>query len=306
MWATARPKREGRKMRERPEPACSVPDLAHLQQAFLRRKVARLPGVHIGDAVHRTPEASPPFRAPEGVPSEGSQHPCRETSEWRPLVVFEMQLQDATQPSFIQDDDVVQALAANRTDQALDIGILPRRSRSREDCRECPASLSLREIPFRSTRRDREADSEAHCPKGELPAVGIAVRKYRNALDHGSQRTWQIAARRLQCCTAIAFGPRFWLLAPGNSAKGLPAISASEPPVGSIENTSIWLSTLSSTYRKLSGPSSARATARPFVKDSPISVSAAELASTRKQSTSVPFATCRRLPSASMTGDWIA
>src|SRR5207244_2524637 len=41
MWATARPKREGRKMRERPEPACSVPDLAHLQQAFLRRKVAR-------------------------------------------------------------------------------------------------------------------------------------------------------------------------------------------------------------------------------------------------------------------------
>src|SRR5207247_1779309 len=41
MWATARPKREGRKMRERPEPACSVPDLAHLQQAFLRRKVAK-------------------------------------------------------------------------------------------------------------------------------------------------------------------------------------------------------------------------------------------------------------------------
>ena len=43
MWATARPKREGRKMRERPEPACSVPDLAHLQQAFLRREVAREP-----------------------------------------------------------------------------------------------------------------------------------------------------------------------------------------------------------------------------------------------------------------------
>src|SRR2546426_11992426 len=40
MWATARPKREGRKMRERPQPACSVPNLAHLQQAFLRRKVA--------------------------------------------------------------------------------------------------------------------------------------------------------------------------------------------------------------------------------------------------------------------------
>ena len=29
---------EERKMRERPEPACSVADLAHLQQAFLLRK----------------------------------------------------------------------------------------------------------------------------------------------------------------------------------------------------------------------------------------------------------------------------
>ena len=44
----------------------------------------------------------------------------------RPLVVFEIRLQDATQAWFIQDDDVVQALAANRADQALDIGILPR------------------------------------------------------------------------------------------------------------------------------------------------------------------------------------
>src|SRR3989442_8955623 len=52
MWATARPKREGRKMRERPEPACSVPDLAHLQQAFLRRKVAKMP---LGGSVTLTP-----------------------------------------------------------------------------------------------------------------------------------------------------------------------------------------------------------------------------------------------------------
>src|SRR5580704_6085959 len=51
----------------------------------------------------------------------------------RPLIVFEIQLQDATQPSFIRGYDVVQALAANRADQALDIGILPRRLRSGED-----------------------------------------------------------------------------------------------------------------------------------------------------------------------------
>ena len=39
----------------------------------------------------------------------------------------------ATQASFIQDDDMVRALAANRADQVLDIGILPRRLRSREE-----------------------------------------------------------------------------------------------------------------------------------------------------------------------------
>ena len=50
-----------------------------------------------------------------------------------PLVVFEIRLQDATQAWFMQDDDVVQALAANRADQALDKGILPGRSWSRED-----------------------------------------------------------------------------------------------------------------------------------------------------------------------------
>src|SRR6266446_7130148 len=41
------------------------------------------------------------------------------------------------------------------------------------------------------------------------------------------------AVRRIQCWTEIAFGPRLWLPAPGNSAKGLPVMSVSEPPVGS-------------------------------------------------------------------------
>src|SRR6184192_2258036 len=42
---------------------------------------ARLPGVHIGNGVRRPAEAPPPFRVPEAVPSEGSEHPCREPSE---------------------------------------------------------------------------------------------------------------------------------------------------------------------------------------------------------------------------------
>ena len=42
-----------------------------------------------------------------------------------PLVVFEIRLQDATQTGFMQDDDVVQALPPNRSDQSLNVGILP-------------------------------------------------------------------------------------------------------------------------------------------------------------------------------------
>ncbi len=42
-----------------------------------------------------------------------------------PLVVFEIRLQDATQTGFMQDDAVVQALAPNRSDQSLNMGILP-------------------------------------------------------------------------------------------------------------------------------------------------------------------------------------
>src|SRR2546429_7561265 len=68
------------------------------------------------------------------------------------FVVFEIRLQDATQAWFIQDDAVVQALAANRSDQSLDIGILPRRSRSREDVANAqPAS---RFVKFLSVARE--------------------------------------------------------------------------------------------------------------------------------------------------------
>jgi hypothetical protein len=58
--------------------------------------------------------------------------------------------------------------------------------------------------------------------------------------------TFAYFERRLQCCTAMAFGSSFCLLAPANRAKGLPLIRVSAPLV-SIENTSIWLARLSST-----------------------------------------------------------
>src|SRR5437764_4904566 len=45
------------------------------------------------------------------------------------FVVFEIRLQDATQAWFIQDDDVVQALAANGAHPSFRKGILPRAAR---------------------------------------------------------------------------------------------------------------------------------------------------------------------------------
>jgi len=39
------------------------------------------------------------------------------------FVVLEVVFQDSTQPSFIEDHDMVKAFAANRTDKPLDIGV---------------------------------------------------------------------------------------------------------------------------------------------------------------------------------------
>ena len=41
------------------------------------------------------------------------------------FAVLEIIFQDATQPGFMEDHDMVQAFAANRTDESLDIGVLP-------------------------------------------------------------------------------------------------------------------------------------------------------------------------------------
>ena len=41
------------------------------------------------------------------------------------MIVVEIGRQDAAQVGFIEDDDVIETLAADRTDEALDIGVLP-------------------------------------------------------------------------------------------------------------------------------------------------------------------------------------
>ena len=49
------------------------------------------------------------------------------------FVVFEIVLQDSTQPGLIEDNEVVQAFAPNGTDESLDIGVLPRALRRNQD-----------------------------------------------------------------------------------------------------------------------------------------------------------------------------
>jgi len=51
----------------------------------------------------------------------------------RPLVVVEVRLQNAPQTGLIQDDYVIQAFPTNRTDQSLNVGVLPGRLRCREN-----------------------------------------------------------------------------------------------------------------------------------------------------------------------------
>jgi hypothetical protein len=42
------------------------------------------------------------------------------------MMISEIARQHAAQVSLIEDDDVIQAFTANRADQTLDVGILPR------------------------------------------------------------------------------------------------------------------------------------------------------------------------------------
>jgi hypothetical protein len=49
----------------------------------------------------------------------------------RRVIVRSIILQDAPKMGFVPDDHVVEALAPDRTDDALDITVLPRRSRGR-------------------------------------------------------------------------------------------------------------------------------------------------------------------------------
>ena len=63
------------------------------------------------------------------------------------FVVCEIGFQDSTQTGLIQNDDVIQALSSNRSDQSLEIGVLPGTLGRRQDFANAHAFRHLAEFP---------------------------------------------------------------------------------------------------------------------------------------------------------------
>ncbi len=57
----------------------------------------------------------------------------------RPVVVGEIRAQDATEMDFVDHDHVIETLATQGTDHALDVGILPGIPRTGHDLRDAEA-----------------------------------------------------------------------------------------------------------------------------------------------------------------------
>jgi hypothetical protein len=97
----------------------------------------------------------------------------------RIFVVLEIVFQDAAQSGFIEDDDVVQAFATNRTEQPLDIRIWPGAPRRGLNFLNAHPFGSLGELPACTLHRGRAASTVVRYPKGRLPEV--AARSIRRS-----------------------------------------------------------------------------------------------------------------------------
>src|ERR1700682_5102273 len=70
---------------------------------------------------------------------------CRRSR--RPVVIVHVRCKDVAQMALVEDDDLIQALATNRTDHALEVRVLPRGAWCREDL-----SYSHRRHPLAADR----------------------------------------------------------------------------------------------------------------------------------------------------------
>src|ERR1700730_16253115 len=92
------------------------------------------------------------------------------------LVVVDVRGEDAAQMALVEDHDVIQTLAANRTDHALDVRVLPGRSWRRDDLCDRHRLDPFCRTPSRTRRRDRAVDSAAPCPTGTLRLPGAITK----------------------------------------------------------------------------------------------------------------------------------
>jgi len=100
----------------------------------------------------------------------------------RSLVVRHVGPQNPTKVALIEDDDVVQTLAADRADNALDVGILPGRARCGADGRETEGP----DRPIERRVEGRVAVVE------EEPRVRVIGEGFGEAV--GSMSTWGAAS----------------------------------------------------------------------------------------------------------------
>lgn len=87
------------------------------------------------------------------------------------FVVLEVVFQDATQPDFMKNYDVVQAFAPNGTDQPLDIGVLPRAAGRSKNFVKCPSIWPSQKTCANIFHRGHGADTLVHYPRGKLREV---------------------------------------------------------------------------------------------------------------------------------------
>src|SRR5208337_4307962 len=97
-------------------------------QGLVRRNPRRIRrrGVRSDGASQRVLEWRRLFRRCDAESPESRGNPCRATDVFGCVVIVDIRGQDAAQMALVEDNDVIQTLAADRTDHSLDVSVLPR------------------------------------------------------------------------------------------------------------------------------------------------------------------------------------
>ena len=84
----------------------------------------------------------------------------------RTMIVVEIRLKNAFEVTLVEDDDVLDALSANRTDDALNVRTLPRRTERNDDFLDAHVLDPLSEVSiYRSAFQDIVTSDEVQTPE---------------------------------------------------------------------------------------------------------------------------------------------